>query len=109
MLTNKKDEDKTIPKVRLKPLFARSENYHKKRLKEMFRQYYCPCGDDDAWTRRLTTNTMNDIRLHLSWELGMNTFEWSRKKVAQAIVSRYKKLGIFLFLKHVVITDLTSR
>ena len=66
-----------------------------------------PDDRDDAWTSNLTTKQMNDIRLHLSWELGMDTFGWSREKVAESIVSRYKKLGVFLFLKHVVVTDLT--
>ena len=72
----------------------------------MFRQYYCPYSNNDAWASRLPTDTMNDIRLHLSWELGIDTFEWSRKKVATTIVNRYKKLGIFLFLEHVVILSL---
>ena len=76
-------------------------------LKSMFRDHYCPDDSDDAWTRHLTTRQMNDIRLHLSWELGIDTFGWSREKVAESIVNRYKQLGIFLLLKHVVVTDST--
>ena len=106
MATGKKIEDQYIPKSLLKPLFARTESYHKWMPKSMFRDHYRPDDRDDAWTRNLTTKQMNEIRLHLSWELGMDTFEWSREKVAESIVSRYKKLGIFLFLKHVVVTDL---
>ena len=104
MATGEKIEDQYIPKSLLRPLFQRTESYHKWMLKSMFRDHYRP--DDDAWTRHLTTRQMNDIRLHLSWELGMDTFGWSREKVAESIVSRYKKLGVFLFLKHVVVTDL---
>ena len=74
----------------------------------MFREHYRPDDTDDAWTRDLTTRQMDDIRLHLSWELGMDTFGWSREKVAESIVNRYKKQGIFLFLKHVVVTDFAN-
>ena len=107
MATGKKIEDQYIPKSLLSNLFTRTETYHKWMLKTMFRDHYRPDESDDAWTRHLTTKQMNDIRLHLSWELGMDTFGWSREKVAESIVRRYKKIGIFLFLKHVVITDLT--
>ena len=107
MATAIKIEDQFIPKSLLRPLFHRTENYHKFMLKTMFREHYRPNGSDNAWTRHLTERQMNDIRLHLSWELGMDTFEWSRERVAASIVNRYKKLGIFLFLKHVVVTDLT--
>ena len=108
MLTDKKDEGQFVSKRRLKNLFTRTEVYHKtRRLKVMFRDHYCPNKNDDEWTSNLTTNTMNDIRLHLSWELGVDTYGWSREKVAETIVSRYKKLGIFLFLRHVIINDLT--
>ena len=106
MLTGHKDGDEYIPKSLLKPLFARTESYHKWMLKSMFRDHYRPDDSDDAWTRDLTTKQMNDIRLHLSWELGMDTFGWSREKVAESIVSRYKKVGMFLFLKHVIVTDI---
>ena len=75
-------------------------------LKSMFREHYRPDDTDDAWTRNLTTRQMDDIRLHLSWELGMDTFGWSREKVAESIVIRFKKAGVFLFLKHVIVTDL---
>ena len=107
MATEKTNDDQYIPKSLLKNLFTRTEIYHKWMLKSMFRDHYRPYDSDDAWTRHLTTKQMNNIRLHLSWELGMDTFGWSREKVAESIVSRYKKLGIFLFLKHVVVTDLT--
>ena len=105
--TGKKYENEYISRRHLKALFTRTESYHKWMLKTMFRNHYRPDDSDDAWTRNLTTKQMNDIRLHLSWEIGMNTFGWSREKVAESIVSRYKKLGVFLFLKHVVVTDLT--
>ena len=104
MSTAKKED--YIPKSLLKPLFARTETYHKWMLKTMFREHYRPDARDDAWTGNLTTKQMNDIRLHLSWELGMDTFGWSREKVAESIVMRFKKAGVFLFLKHVVVTDL---
>ena len=104
MATGKKNVD--IPKSLLKPLFTRTENYHKWMLKSMFREHYRPDESDDAWTRHLDTRQMNDIRLHLSWELGVDTFDWSREKVAESIVKQYKKLGVFLFLKHVVVTDI---
>ena len=107
MLTGKKDEDEYVPRRLLNNLFTRTESYHKWMLKSMFRDHYRPNDSDDAWTKNFSSKQMNEICLHLSWELGIDTFGWSREKVAETIVNRYKQLGIFLFLKHVVVTDLT--
>ena len=72
MSTAKKEE--YIPKSLLKPLFARTESYHKWMLKSMFREHYRPDDTDDAWTRDLTTRQMDDIRLHLSL---VGNLEWT--------------------------------
>ena len=91
-------------------LFQLSVVYHRRRLREIFRKHYNPFKTNVVWTNDLSEQLINDLRLHLSWDLGVRTgtFDWSREVIGTRIIYRFKELGIFLFMKHVIINDLTN-
>ena len=49
---------------------------------------------------------MEELRLHLSWELHINTFQWGRAAVGTRIILRFEELGMLLFVKHVIKKEL---
>ena len=57
------------------------------------------------WTKHLSQQVIDDLRLHLSWDLGIRTFTWSREVVGTRILYRFKELGILLFMKKVILDD----
>ena len=48
---------------------------------------------------------INDLRLHLSWDLGVRVFHWSREAVGTRILLRFNELGILLFMKQIIRDD----
>ena len=94
-----------VSKTTLTNLFHTSVGYHRRRLREIFRTHYNPFNTDAVWTKDLSERVINDLRLHLSWDLGLRTFDWSREAIGTRIIVRFKELGIFLFMKHVIITQ----
>ena len=94
-----------ISKNVLTDLFQLSVVYHRRRLRELFRKYYNPLQTDVVWTKDLSDNVINDLRLHLSWDLGIRTFNWSKEAVGTRIICRFKEIGILLFLKKVILDD----
>ena len=105
MLTNNNNEVQFIFKTRLTNLFRFSEVYHQRKLREMFRMYYIPFQTDEEWTRNLSDQVINDLRLHLSWDLKIKVFDLNREQIGRSIVSRFRELGILLFLQNVIIQD----
>ena len=97
-----------ISKSTLTNLFRTSVVYHRRRLREMFRAHYNPNKTHVVWTKDLPEKVINDLRLHLSWDLGVRTFQWSKEAVGTRILYRFQELGILLFLKHVIINDVTK-
>ena len=93
-----------VSKTTLTDLFHNSVGYHRRRLREIFREHFKP-NNGEVWTKDLSDRVINDLRLHLSWDLGVRTFDWSRESIGTRIICRFKELGMFLFLKHVIITD----
>ena len=85
-------------------LFKKTEKYHSRRLREMFRKYYWPVRQDDEWTIGISYDVIQDFKLHLSWEQGRNLFHLNRTQIGLEILSHYEKLGLLLFLKK-IITD----
>ena len=86
-------------------LFRRTERYHRRRLREMFREHYNPRVNDCVWTTHLSQTVMSELRVHLSWELGIKTFRWSKEAIGTRILLRFKELGILLFMKHIILQD----
>ena len=93
-----------ISKTTLTNLFHTSVGYHRRRLRKIFHTHYDPFYTDAVWTKDLSERVINDLRLHLSWDLGQRTFDWSREAIGTKIIYRFKELGIFLFMKHVIVS-----
>ena len=51
-----------------------------------------------VWTKDLSEQVINDLRLHLSWDLGMCMFYLNREQLGARILCRFKELGILLFM-----------
>ena len=96
-----------ISKTTLSNLFHTSLGYHRRRLREIFRSYYKP-NADVVWTTNMPQQVINDLLLHLSWDLGHRVFYMNREQLGTRIICRFKELGIFLFMKHVIVNDLTN-
>ena len=98
--------DEVVSKSVLTNLFHLSVGCHRRRLREIFRLYYNPWGNDQSvWTKHLPQQVMDDLRLHLSWDLGLRTFDWSREAIGTRIIHRFKELGVLLFMKKIIKDD----
>ena len=96
-----------ISKITLSNLFHTSLGHHRRRLRKIFRLYYKP-NADVVWTKNVSQQVINDLLLHLSWDLGHRVFYMNREQLGTRITHRFKELGIFLFMKHVIVNDLTN-
>ena len=65
--------------------------------------HYNPHQSTAVWTKDLPQRLIDDLRLHLSWDLGLRTFTWSREAIGTRIIHRFKELGVFLFMKKVML------
>ena len=65
--------------------------------------HYNPHQSTAVWTKDLPQRLIDDLRLHLSWDLGLRTFTWSREVIGTRIIHRFKELGVFLFMKKVIL------
>ena len=102
MLTDKQGDVQFIAKDAMSHLFHHSLTYHRRKMCEMFRKYYCPYRRDEEWMCPLSDEVADEFRLHLSWDLGVGVFHWSKAQVGSRILRRYKKLGMLKFLKEVI-------
>ena len=93
-----------LMKEQMSTLFKKTEKYHSRRLREMFRKYYWPIRADDEWTIGISHDVVQEFKLHLSWELGRNVFHLNRTQIGIEMLNRCDKLGILMFLKK-IITD----
>ena len=93
MLTDNQGEVQFVSKRRLQSLFLMTERYHRKRLRDMFLEHYQPCLNDGFWTNTLPESVMNHLRLHLSWELGVNTFQWGQSRSCQSHFEKISGVG----------------
>ena len=86
-------------------LFHCSVVYHRRRLRELFRSYFNPFNTDVVWTKDLPQHVINDLRLHLSWDLGHRMFYLNREQLGTRVIVRFQELGILLFMKKIIIDD----
>ena len=98
----------TISKSTLTNLFQVSVVYHRRRLREIFRAHYKPFKANEVWTKDLSDRLINDLRLHLSWDLGIRTFGWTREAIGTRITCRFKELGMLKFMKKIISDDLKN-
>ena len=71
----------------------------------LIRTYYKPFNAVAVWTKDLPQQVINDLRLHLSWDLGLRTFDWNREQIGTRIIYRFRELGILLFMKKIIMDD----
>ena len=77
-------------------LFRKTEEYHQNELKLLFQQYYRPVNSDEVnnkWALKISEPTLHKLRLHLSWSMGINAFEWDRYNVGKQTILTLQKLG----------------
>ena len=94
-----------ISKTTLTNLFHTSVGFHRRRLREIFRNHYNPFKTNAVWTKDLPECVINELRLHLSWDLGHRVFYLNREQLGTRILLRFKELGILLFMKKIIKDD----
>ena len=60
----------------------------------MFREHYQPTSSGDEnreWASNLSDTTLEKFRVHLSWVMGLNTFEWDRQNIGNQILKTLKE------------------
>ena len=98
-------DNKFISTDTLSNLFQVTRSHHRRKLREIFRVHYKPYETDKIWTTNLSEQVINDLRLHLSWDLGIRTFDWNREAIGTRIIHRFKELGILLFITKIIMDD----
>ena len=58
-----------------------------------------------VWTKDLSQQVINDLRLHLSWDLGQRMFFLNREQLGTRIIVRFQELDILLFMKKIIIDN----
>ena len=93
--SREKIRPKVIYKMQQSLLFRKTEEHHQNELKLLFQEYYRP-GDsgetNKKWASDMPESTLNKLRLHLSWTMGINTFEWDRRNIGEQTIITLKKL-----------------
>ena len=100
--SRKRIRPSVIYKMQQTILFQRTVKHHEICLKEMFRKHYqitFSGYENKEWTVNLSDKTMEKFRVHLSWVMGLNTFEWDRQNIGNQILHTLKERGL---LDHVV-------
>ena len=85
-------------------LFLVTRKYHSRSMKRMFLKHYRSVSGKKLnlkWTRNMKPYDMKDLRIHLSWVLGMKVFTWSINKIARRVLKEYTRTGEIMFLVHV--------
>ena len=94
---------RVIHKIQQTVLFQRTLRHHELCLKEMFREHYQPTSSGDEnreWASNLSDTTMEKFRVHLSWVMGLNVFEWDRQNIGNQILKTLKEQGVLEFIHH---------
>ena len=86
--SRKKISPSKVYKMQQSIIFRRTSLHHEQCLKEMFRKHYKPTVDgkeNKYWTLNLSEKTMEELRVHLSWVMHLNVFEWDRENIGHQI------------------------
>ena len=102
---NRDQDQEYISKATMTNLFRITLGYHRRRLREIFRAHFNPFKTDAVWTKDLPEQVINDLRLHLSWDLGHRVFYLNREQIGTRIIVRFQELGVFLFMKKIIKDD----
>ena len=94
--SRRKIRPKVVMRMQQSLLFRKTEEYHEKELKQLFRKYYKPPAKSDEvnkkWALTLEESTFNKLQLHLSWSMGISTFAWDRQNVGEQTIIQIRKL-----------------
>ena len=93
-------DPKIFTRMTTSQLFTITKSYHHRQLKILFHHYY-QLGKGSNWTIHLSEDIIADLRLHLSWEIGMNVFDYHkfpRYILGEMVLDRFKKLGILSYI-----------
>ena len=97
MSSRERIRPKVIYKLQLSLLFRKTEEYHENELKLLFQKYNraVPAAEGNTiWTTNMSESELNKLRLHLSWSMGINTFQWDRQNVGEQTIVTLKHLGL---------------
>ena len=100
-----------IYKMEQTMLFQRTVKYHEMCLKEMFREHYqlTSSGDKNMeWASNLSDKTLEKFRVHLSWVMGLNVFEWDRQNIGNQILETFKKQSALECIHHHIKMNMLS-
>ena len=83
-------------------LFRLTQEYHKKRLRDLFLNHYEPLfkgyKPNKHWTTHVSPDIMRELRLHLSWTRGGDVTHWTDDQIGKTIVCTYHKSKVLPFL-----------
>ena len=57
------------------------------------------------WTSNVTPSDMYDLRIHLSWVLGMKVFSWTNEKIGRKILRVFKRSGELKFMINAILVS----
>ena len=92
-------------------LFLETLRFHKRAMKQIFLKNYKPLPNgrkNRSWTLDVDTSTMKDLRVHLSWVIGMKMFNCNSRTIGKKILKIYKRTGELTFLVHMIKNNLVS-
>ena len=91
-------------------LFRLTQEHHRACLRRLFLRHYEPLviGDklqpNRQWTVDVNEQVMNSLRLHLTWVLGGEVFQWTDEQIGIKILKLLSNLGVTsssAFVNHV--------
>ena len=90
-------------------LFLETRKYHSRAMKRLFLKHYQPLSTtgkrNKKWTLNVSLSDMYDLRVHLSWVIGIKVFKWSNEMIGRKILRVYKQSGELKFLTNVVVQN----
>ena len=89
MSSRERVRPKVTYKMQQSLLFRKTEEYHEIELKLLFQKYNRPVTSDEVnkkWTSNMPESELNNLRLHLSWSMGINAFEWDRQTLGEQTI-----------------------
>ena len=75
-------------------------------MKRLFLKYYRPSDSgvpNKKWTTNVPPSDMYDLRIHLSWVLGMKVFSWTNEKIGRSVLRVYERSGELKFMINAIL------
>ena len=94
--SREKIRPKVIYKMQQSLLFRKTEEHHENELKLLFQKLYQSSSSGEVnnkWATNVSESTLHKLRLHLSWSMGINAFEWDRHNVGEQTIITLKELN----------------